>query len=411
MFNATDKSSQRSKSLANSPDLDAYRARVSHDLRTTLTAILGYADLLVADDCSDDDRVEFALTIRRNGERVQTLSNQLLADARATLSFPALHPNNVVDETTVDVSNEVASPVLKPITDHASVSSPPQPKAEYIAPTSEVPVTAGPAFESVACGLTPSAFDSAAATSYGGNGRVSGSVLVAEDSKDNQRLITFLLRHFGLDFTIAENGAIALELARSAVEAGRPFDLVLMDVGMPVMDGLQSTHAMRSEGMTMPIVALTAHAMAGDRERCLSAGCSDYISKPIERLALLKMLTRYLSVRDGAETTAPASVATLVPIAQSDGGRERLQQLPAVVATTRDSSNAGNDVILRTALAQLKQTASELGLNHAAALASAAESALRLGAERSIIRKAVDEAIACARRADGYDVERERLAA
>ncbi|MBY0263051.1 MAG: response regulator, partial [Phycisphaerales bacterium] len=114
--------------------------------------------------------------------------------------------------------------------------------------------------------------------------RLSGRILLAEDGVDNQRLLQHVLRTAGATVLLAENGTEAVAAARAA---DPPFDLVLMDMQMPEMDGYEATVALRQAGVDTPIVALTAHAMAGDRERCLAAGCNDYLTKPIDRATLL----------------------------------------------------------------------------------------------------------------------------
>jgi signal transduction histidine kinase/CheY-like chemotaxis protein len=117
-------------------------------------------------------------------------------------------------------------------------------------------------------------------------------VLLAEDGTDNQRLIRALLRPRA-DVALVENGAQALAQALAALDAGEPYDLVLMDMQMPVMDGYEATLRLRESGYTAPIVALTAHAMSGDRERCLAAGCDEYLTKPIDRARLLDCLASF----------------------------------------------------------------------------------------------------------------------
>ena len=118
-------------------------------------------------------------------------------------------------------------------------------------------------------------------------------------SVDSQRILVFFLRKVGLDLEVAENGEIACTSARAARNAGAPYDLILMDIDMPVMDGYDATRRLRRDGHRGPIVALTAHALAGERERCIAAGCDDYMSKPIERASLLALVASYLD--KGAE--------------------------------------------------------------------------------------------------------------
>jgi signal transduction histidine kinase/CheY-like chemotaxis protein len=114
-------------------------------------------------------------------------------------------------------------------------------------------------------------------------------VLVVEDSKDNQMLVKLILDRQGMRVDFANNGS---EGYKRAI-AGQ-YDLVLMDMQMPVMDGYQATNELRSNGYTKPIIALTAHAMKEDRERCLQAGCSDYLTKPIDSNVLYGTLARHL---------------------------------------------------------------------------------------------------------------------
>ncbi len=131
------------------------------------------------------------------------------------------------------------------------------------------------------------------------------SVLLAEDGLDNQLLISTHLKRAGARVTIAENGRVAYDTAMAAVLAKEPFDVILMDMQMPEMDGYAATSELRRKGYTGPIVALTAHAMAGDRERCLAAGCTDYLTKPIGRSKLVA------SVAEHASRTAPRGAPLL----------------------------------------------------------------------------------------------------
>ncbi len=135
---------------------------------------------------------------------------------------------------------------------------------------------------------------------------LSGRVLLAEDGPDNQRLICLVLKKAGLEVDLAENGRIACEKVLAAAARGKPYDLILMDMQMPEMDGYEATRRIRQHGFSGPVVALTAHALLGDREKCLQAGCDDYATKPIDRDVLLGTISDHLSAARGeSEHTQP----------------------------------------------------------------------------------------------------------
>jgi signal transduction histidine kinase len=119
-------------------------------------------------------------------------------------------------------------------------------------------------------------------------------ILLAEDGPDNQRLITRILSSAGAEVEVADNGAIACERALEAQSSGRPFDLILMDMQMPVMDGYAATMNLRQQGYRRSIVALTANVMKGDREKCMAVGCDSFVGKPVKKELLIGTLIENL---------------------------------------------------------------------------------------------------------------------
>ncbi|MCG6970107.1 MAG: response regulator [Gammaproteobacteria bacterium] len=116
-----------------------------------------------------------------------------------------------------------------------------------------------------------------------------GSILLAEDTPDNQRLIAWHIKRLGATVRIANDGRQALELASLA-----SYDLILMDMQMPVMDGVEATRILREQGYDKPIVALTANAMQKDKDLCLQAGCDGFVTKPIDIHEFYQVLKQYL---------------------------------------------------------------------------------------------------------------------
>ncbi|MCP5049891.1 MAG: response regulator, partial [bacterium] len=116
-------------------------------------------------------------------------------------------------------------------------------------------------------------------------------ILLVEDNPINQKLANRLLTKAGYQVKVVNNGVEALSLYTAAPDQ---FDVIFMDVQMPEMDGIEATHVIRSKGFTeIPIIAMTAQAMKGDREKCLEAGMNDYISKPIKQEAVFAMVKKW----------------------------------------------------------------------------------------------------------------------
>ena len=139
-------------------------------------------------------------------------------------------------------------------------------------------------------------------------------ILLAEDGPDNQNLVTLLLTKAGAKVEIADNGKIAVEKATA-----EKFNLILMDMQMPEMDGYQATALLRQQGQTTPIIALTAHAMSQDRKKCLKAGCNDYLSKPVNGPQLIQTVAQHC---DGQDSSAQQNSAEPVQKPSIDSAQE-----------------------------------------------------------------------------------------
>lgn len=136
-------------------------------------------------------------------------------------------------------------------------------------------------------------------------------ILLVEDGEANRKLLKIVLGRAGCEVCTAENGQIGVELATC-----QTFDLILMDMQMPVLDGYSATRQLRDRGLGIPIVALTAHALKGDEERCREAGCTGYLTKPIEAAKLLVAVSRHLAEAPG-QLPASASTASERPLVSS----------------------------------------------------------------------------------------------
>ncbi len=369
----------------------AFLANMSHEIRTPMTAILGYADLLLEPAQAPRDRLDAVQTIRRNGEHLLSIINDILdlskiEAGRMVIEQIDVDPLTVIEEvfslmqvrakgkglTLVSdlvfpqpviirsdptrlrqilvnlVGNAIKFTETGGVTVRTSFVPAPQPRMRFsvqdtgigidpaalsnlFQPFTQADVSTTRRFGGTGLGLTISQrlatmlggdievestpgegstftvwigcesvseddmrFEAPLAESAGQSARSSGEparlsahILLAEDGPDNQRLISYHLRKAGATVTIAENGRIAVERALAALREGRPFDVILMDMQMPEMDGYTASSLLRAEGFRGPIVALTAHAMSGDRDKCIHAGCSDYLTKPIDRDRLL----------------------------------------------------------------------------------------------------------------------------
>lgn len=154
-------------------------------------------------------------------------------------------------------------------------------------------------------------------------------ILIAEDCLDNQILYREFLSDLAAEITVVNDG-----LAAVAAVARQKFDLVIMDVQMPALDGYEATRRIRGTQNQVPIIALTAHAMKGERQRCLAAGCQDYFTKPISRETLRQLVVTHLGLATASAPPAAAGsgpIASVLPSLYAEEGRIR-KLLPGYLA-------------------------------------------------------------------------------
>ena len=385
-----------------------FLANMSHEIRTTITAILGYTDLLLEPNLSDAERQDYLRTIRRNGrmlsdlvdnilditkieagklevDRIRCSPWQTLADVTALMQVRADAKNltlaidcrgplpdtvctdplrlrqilvnlvgNALKFTAAGEVRVVASlrneegrePALQFEVIDSGIGMTPEQLAAIFRPFVQADSSTSRRFGGTGLGLTIS---KRLAAALGGDITVSSTpgkgstfrllvatgplegiplsefpsgvatetlprvrpklhcrILLAEDGPDNQRLLSLVLKRAGAEVAVAESGQEAVEMAldhfpnwgRRHDDVMLPFDLILMDIQMPGMDGYQATARLRQEGYPGPIIALSAYATTVAAERCIEAGCDDYLAKPIDRDALLRKIAQYVEKGD-----------------------------------------------------------------------------------------------------------------
>ena len=244
-----------------------------------------------------------------------------------------------------------------------------------------------------------------------------GRILLVEDGADNQRLLRMQLGSAGASVVSASNGQMAVELATA-----QPFDLILMDMQMPVMDGYAATLELRRRGIKIPIIALTAYAMAEDRDKCMASGCDAYLSKPIDEETLLAAVNRSLghdrlaAPKDGRPAASAASEAQSAVhgpgrIRSSLAGDPRMMEIiPAFVERLPAKVHKMLELLERHDLAGLRQVVHELvgtaggyGFGAVSPLARRTEQAIREGSDFESIAAGIASLIELVRRIEGYD--------
>ena len=143
------------------------------------------------------------------------------------------------------------------------------------------------------------------AESHDSSAKLGGSILVAEDNPANQQLIQILLNKMGLAVTLVDNGQSAVEAATTTA-----YDLILMDMQMPVMNGYDAARTLRHRNIGTPIIALTANAMQGDMQKCIEYGCNDYLPKPVDKAKLVSILGKYLGQNSHIKSSACQTICS-----------------------------------------------------------------------------------------------------
>ena len=523
-----------------------FLANMSHEIRTPMTAILGYSDLLVEDDCSPADRLSHLNAIRQNGrhllglindildlskieagrmdvEQVDCSPRQVIAEAtsmlrgRATekgLDF-AVHyatgvPNQVrtdptrvrqvlvnlvgnavkfthagsltldvaftcdpagtgrmrlaVRDSGIGMTAEQIGRLFRPFT-QADASTTRQfggtglglhickrlagmlggeltVTSEYgVGSTFTLDVPVGPVdHRQLEPGDHPSAADAAAVPPpprRWADIRLSGRFLLAEDGPDNQRLISTYLSRAGAVVEVVGDGRSAVERVLAERAAGTPFRAVVMDIQMPEMDGYAAVGRLRAAGVDTPVVALTAHAMASDRDKCLRAGFTAYATKPIDRAKLLDTLA-HLPVAAGtggaggdagtdAVSAVPASTpqSSAVPADDDPGSAGPLVSdlageadmgelmdfftaaLPATTDGLRQCVARRDHGGLCEAIHRVKGSSGNFGFMAVSRHAGGVEARVKGEADWAVIAPQVESLVGMIRRVAGYQIEKE----
>ena len=191
---------------------------------------------------------------------------------------------------------------------------------------------------------------------------LSGHILLAEDNADNQRLISLYLRRLGADVTIAENGKHAVDIALT-----NDFDLILMDMQMPVMSGLEATRQLRDFNYNTPIVALTANAQIQDQQACMEAGCIGFLTKPINKQEFNDTVSCYLKpvpdIQDESEFPLEQLKSTLLEYEPDleELVKEYIAKLPAIISEIKQANTEADQEVFRRLAHNLKATGGNFG--------------------------------------------------
>jgi len=184
-----------------------------------------------------------------------------------------------------------------------------------------------------------------------------GKILLAEDTIDNQRLFSIQIKRTGAELHIANNGAEAIDAVKK-----EHFDLILMDMQMPVMDGLEAVRKIRLLGFTTPIIALTANAFTEFRDKCIKAGCNDYLSKPVDWQQFRQTISNYLGFEELTEAVNPLYSQLVSEDAEFEEIVDGfLQKIPKTKTDIEDCFSTGEWERCRVRLHELKGLGGAMG--------------------------------------------------
>ena len=208
-------------------------------------------------------------------------------------------------------------------------------------------------------------------------------ILIVEDTPDTQDLLTLFLEEAGATVSGVSSGTDGVAAAIEALRSGSPYDLILMDMRMPGLDGYAATKRLRGEGLCCPIIALTAHAMKDDEQTCLDAGCSAYVTKPIDLRTLFETIQRQLpELARQAPQESGARPGFLVSDRVADSRfqpllEKYLARLPGMLDQLQSARAEGDLDTLCTVVHRLRGTAANYGFPQITAVADKCETALR----------------------------------
>jgi signal transduction histidine kinase/CheY-like chemotaxis protein/HPt (histidine-containing phosphotransfer) domain-containing protein len=252
--------------------------------------------------------------------------------------------------------------------------------------------------------------------------RLRGRILLAEDNLPIARAIAMLLRRAGAEVIHAENGAVAVSLIETVA-----FDLILMDMQMPEMDGYTAVPLLRSRGVKTPILALTADAMSGDRDRVLKLGCNAHIPKPVSRVTLLRAVAKHMPQKAAAlprTESVPEPIAPALKLAHAPSDRvlqstlaadavwaplvrEFVAELPAQVAQMNRLMTAVETTDLCRVLHQIKGSGGLYGFARLTEEAASAEQAIKNGLNHQEVHRRARVVIDLIRSIQNYDPTQE----